>query len=45
MIEAQYTVVRMVQSFPSLESRDPEPWTEGLALTCFSANGVKVAFA
>lgn len=43
LTEASYTAVRLVQEFSSIESRDPEPWTESIGATCSSANGVKVA--
>ncbi|CAK1357084.1 Cytochrome P450 52A12 [Cercospora beticola] len=42
LTEASYTTVRLCQAFSSLEGRDPEPWTEGLTLTCTSFNGTKV---
>jgi hypothetical protein len=34
----------MMQRFGKLESRDPEPWMEKVAVTCCSGNGTKVAF-
>jgi cytochrome P450 len=40
---AAYVVVRMLQKFQKLESRDPGPWKEMMTLTCASLNGVKVA--
>ncbi|KAH0542844.1 hypothetical protein FGG08_002798 [Glutinoglossum americanum] len=43
LTEASYTLVRLVQEFKSLESRDPEPWKEQLTLTCSSGNGALVA--
>lgn len=43
LTEASYTLVRLVQEFRDLESRDPEPWKEKLALTCASGNGALVA--
>ncbi|GLA43641.1 hypothetical protein AnigIFM63309_001572 [Aspergillus niger] len=42
LTEVSYVLVRMVQEFRSLESRDPGPWVEGLALTLCSRNGAKV---
>lgn len=42
LTEASYTTVRLCQAFSGLEGRDPEPWTEGLTLTCTSFNGTKV---
>lgn len=38
-----YTATRLVQEFSAVMSRDTEPWTESLAASCSSANGVKVA--
>ncbi|QIW97180.1 hypothetical protein AMS68_002698 [Peltaster fructicola] len=43
LTEASYTTVRLMQSFSKLESRDSEPWIEGLSLTCTSFNGTKVS--
>ncbi|OAL00797.1 cytochrome P450 [Phaeosphaeriaceae sp. SRC1lsM3a] len=42
LTEASYVTVRLVQEFSKIESRDPEPWIEGLTLTLCSYNGVKV---
>jgi cytochrome P450 len=33
LAEASYTIVRLLQAFRGIENRDPEPWTEQLALT------------
>ncbi|KAJ2969499.1 hypothetical protein NQ176_g8631 [Zarea fungicola] len=43
LTEAGYVLVRMVQHFQRLESRDPGPWVESLALTLCSHNGTKVS--
>lgn len=43
LTEAGYTIVRLVQEFKSVESRDPREWLEGLNLTLNSGNGVHVA--
>ncbi|KAJ9483070.1 hypothetical protein VN97_g10345 [Penicillium thymicola] len=43
LTEAGYTVVRILQEFESIESRDPSPWVEDLKLTLLPANGTKVA--
>ena len=43
LTEAGYTIVRLVQKFKSIESRDPREWLEGLNLTLNSGNGVHVA--
>ncbi|KAL4931038.1 cytochrome P450 [Aspergillus undulatus] len=42
LTEVSYVLVRMVQEFRALESRDPGPLEESLALTLFSRNGAKV---
>ncbi|KAF7114779.1 hypothetical protein CNMCM5793_000318 [Aspergillus hiratsukae] len=42
LTEVSYVVVRMAQEFRVLESRDPGPWEESLALTLCSRNGTKV---
>lgn len=43
LLETMYTATRLVQEFSAVMSRDTEPWTESLAASCSSANGVKVA--
>lgn len=43
LTEASYVVVRLAQTFDRVESRDPNPWTEGLGLTTVNLNGAKVA--
>jgi cytochrome P450 len=43
LTEASYTTIRMLQTFRTIESRDPEPWVEFLTLTCTSGHGAKVA--
>jgi hypothetical protein len=43
LTEASYTTVRLMQEFGSIESRDPEPWTERLNLSCTGLNGCKVS--
>ena len=42
LTEASYTLIRLLQEFSALESKDPRPWAEGLTLTLCSKNGVKV---
>ncbi|KAJ9610029.1 hypothetical protein H2200_006359 [Cladophialophora chaetospira] len=42
LTEVAYVVVRMAQEFQTLESQDPGPWEESLALTLCSRNGTKV---
>ena len=43
LTEAGYTIVRLVQKFERIESRDPRSWFENLHLTLSPGNGVKVA--
>ena len=43
LTEASYTTVRLIQEFGSIESRDPEPWTERLNISCTVHNGCKVS--
>lgn len=45
MTEIAYVVARMVQSFKSVESRDPGEWKEKFGVNLSSLNGVKVALA
>lgn len=42
LTEASYVVVRLLQAFKVLESRDPEPWREKLSLVCSGFGGCKV---
>jgi cytochrome P450 len=42
LTEVSYVLVRMVQAFRVLESRDSGPWEESLTLTLSSRNGTKV---
>ncbi len=41
-MEVSYTLVRLLQEFSSIESRDPEPWSEQLGVTFSNANGAKM---
>ncbi|KAB8230931.1 cytochrome P450 [Aspergillus alliaceus] len=43
LTEASYTIVRILQAFKGIASRDPQPWQEALALTLASDHGTKVA--
>ncbi|TVY83200.1 Cytochrome P450 monooxygenase fsdH [Lachnellula suecica] len=43
LTEASYTIVRILQEFAAIESRDSTAWVEGLSLTMSSGNGVKVS--
>ncbi|KAL8792584.1 MAG: hypothetical protein Q9195_004807 [Heterodermia aff. obscurata] len=43
LLESSYVVIRILQSFSHIESRDPKPWREKLMLTCISLGGCKVA--
>ncbi|KAL4907930.1 hypothetical protein BDW74DRAFT_113814 [Aspergillus multicolor] len=42
LTEVSYVLVRMAQEFRALQSMDPGPWEEALALTLCSRNGAKV---
>jgi cytochrome P450 len=44
LVEASYVLVRLAQSFDSIESRDPAPWKGELNLTWKKVNGCKVSF-
>ena len=43
LVEASYTVARLLQVFGRLEPRDSRPWQEHLAVTMRSEHGTKVA--
>jgi cytochrome P450 len=43
MTVASYVAIRLLQTYPGIESRDPGPWVEGFCLTCSSGNGTQVA--
>lgn len=43
LTEASYTTIRLLQTFKDIQSRDPNPWIEGLSLTATSANGTLVS--
>lgn len=43
MTEATYTMIRLVQAFKGIESRDVGPWEERITMTFASYNGTKVA--
>lgn len=43
LVEASYTIVRLVQEFGKVENRDELPWTEKIGLTLSIDTGVKVA--
>ncbi|KAK5125960.1 hypothetical protein LTR85_011315 [Meristemomyces frigidus] len=42
LTETSYTTVRLCQAFGKIESRDSQPWTENLTLTCVNLGGAKV---
>ncbi|KAL7813666.1 cytochrome P450 [Trichoderma aethiopicum] len=44
LIEASYVLIRFLQHFESLESKDERPWEEKIALTVSNRNGVRVSF-
>jgi cytochrome P450 len=43
LTEAGYCIVRVMQEFEAMESRDSRPFEEALTLTLASFNGAKVA--
>ena len=42
-IEASYVIVRIMQEFSQIESRDSKEWTGQVQLTAKNANGCKIA--
>ena len=42
LAEISYTIVRLLQEFRGLESRDDRPWVEDLKLTMANYNGVRI---
>lgn len=42
-MEVSYTLVRLLQEFSGIESRDPEPWSEQLGIAYTNANGAKLS--
>lgn len=43
LTRASYTIVRLVQEFEKIETRDNRPWCEGLHVALSSGNGVLVS--
>jgi hypothetical protein len=43
LLETHYVVVRLVQTYTQLESRDDKEWMELYALALCSKNGTRVA--
>jgi len=43
MAEMSYIIVRLLQEFKKIESRDARPWLENLKMTFSNRNGVQVA--
>ena len=43
LMEASYATIRLIQTFPRIESRDSREWREWLAITLASGTGCKVA--
>ncbi|OCT54822.1 Cytochrome P450 [Cladophialophora carrionii] len=43
LMEASYATIRLIQTFPRIESRDDEEWREWMTITLASGTGVKVA--
>jgi cytochrome P450 len=43
LTEAGYTVVRILQTFPEIENRDPRPWAPKIRIAVGSQHGVLVS--
>ncbi|OAP56739.1 hypothetical protein AYL99_08851 [Fonsecaea erecta] len=43
LMEASYATIRLIQTFPRIESRDDREWREWLTVTLASGGGTKVA--
>ena len=43
LMEVSYTLVRLLQEFKDIESRDPEPWLEKIGVLYTNGNGAKVS--
>ncbi|KAJ9611983.1 hypothetical protein H2200_003578 [Cladophialophora chaetospira] len=43
LMEASYATIRLIQTFPRIESRDPGEWREWMTITLASGTGAKVA--
>lgn len=39
-----YTLIRFLQIFPGITSRDPRAWLEVIGISLSNGNGAKVAF-
>lgn len=44
LTEVSYTLIRFLQVFPNIVSRDPRPWLEVIGISLSNGNGAKVAF-
>jgi cytochrome P450 len=42
LTEASYVVVRLLQTFSEIESRDAEPWREKMTIVCTGLGGCKL---
>lgn len=43
-MEASYTMIRLLQSFPNIEGKEPGPWREQIGISLSNGHGTKVAF-
>ncbi|KAI9758560.1 MAG: hypothetical protein M4579_002995 [Chaenotheca gracillima] len=43
LIEASYTITRLLQEYGTIKTNDTSPWTEGLELTCRVGQGVHIS--
>lgn len=44
LMEVSFTLIRFLQVFSNLKSRDPRPWLEAIGISLSNGNGAKVAF-
>ncbi|KAL9627082.1 MAG: hypothetical protein Q9204_006823, partial [Flavoplaca sp. TL-2023a] len=44
LTEVTYTLIRFLQVFPTITSRDPRPWREVIGISLSNGNGAKVSF-
>lgn len=42
LVEVSYTLVRLLQEFSGIESREPNPWLEQVGISSTNGNGAKV---
>lgn len=42
LVEVSYTLVRLLQEFSGIESREPDLWLEQIGISSTNGNGAKV---